>query len=70
MKKKSLPQKILSLLRKRSRKDRKMLIRRVAKILKISKERTAKTIFRMFNEGKVEINAEFVELKKKPRKSR
>lgn len=65
MKKKSLPQKILSLLRKQSRHTTRIAIEKVAKTLKVSKERTAKTIFRLFNEGKLEINAEFVELKKK-----
>ncbi len=69
MKKKTLQQKIIQLLQKRHRKHGRMLIERVAKILGTSKTRTAKTIFRMFNENKLEIYAEFVELKsKKPHK--
>ncbi len=69
MKKKSLPQKILRLLRKRSKLHRCATVAQIAKLLNTPKKKTAKAIFLLFVENKLEIDAQLVSLKNtKPRK--
>lgn len=65
MREKTLRQKIIHLLRHRSRRIEGTTVKQIARSLKIPKERAAKIIFLMFSAGKLEIYKEYVELKKK-----
>lgn len=68
MKKRSLSQKILHLLRKRSKLIGGTTVLQISRSLKMPRPIVAKAIFRLFNKEKLEIYHQYIELKrKKPR---